>query len=128
MPVVVLFKCNVRGAGRHHRGLSSRGHGSLLARRPRSRITQPFREGRGAFCFPRVLDGNGGGKAAYQARERYWPVSVLIRSVSPMSMKGGTLVLRPVSMTASLVWLVAVAPLMPGGVSLTTRSTVLGSS
>jgi len=39
---------------------------------------------------------------------------VLIRSVSPILIKGGTRVFSPVSMTASLSWLVAVAPLIAG--------------
>jgi hypothetical protein len=37
---------------------------------------------------------------------------------SPVVMNGGTRVFRPVSQVASFSWLVAVAPLMPGGVSV----------
>jgi hypothetical protein len=63
-----------------------------------------------------------------QARLRYALLSTLMRTISPISMNGGTRVLRPVSRVASFCWLVAVAPLMPGGVSVTFRSTVLGIS
>jgi hypothetical protein len=62
------------------------------------------------------------------ARDRYSPVSVLTRMVSPVLTKGGTFTTRPVSVVAGLIWLLAVAPLMPGEVSVTFRSTVGGSS
>ena len=47
---------------------------------------------------------------------------------SPVVMKGGTRVLRPVSHVASFSWFVAVAPLMPGGVSVMVSVTVSGIS
>src|SRR5207248_11037130 len=94
---------------------------------------------RGAVADPRpggnhrgagALEGIVGREslAAHQARLRYPPVSVLIRITSPISMNGGTRVFKPVSSSASFIWLVAVAPLMPGCVSVTFRSTVLGRS
>ena len=58
----------------------------------------------------------------YLTRSTYSPVRVSIRIFSPGPMKGGTWTLRPVSSVASLYWLVAVAPLIDGGVSVTTRS------
>ena len=64
----------------------------------------------------------------HHARLRYCPDSTLIRITSPISMNGGTRVFSPVSRVASFCWLVAVAPLMPGGVSVTFRSTVFGNS
>jgi len=48
-------------------------------------------------------------------------VSTLI--FSPTSRYGGTWRVRPVSRVASLVWAVAVAFLMTGGVSVTVSST-----
>ena len=42
-------------------------------------------------------------------------------------MNDGTLTTRPVSSVAGLIWADAVAPLMPGAVSVTFRSTVSGS-
>ena len=60
--------------------------------------------------------------------EMYEPSSVLTLIFSPISMNGGTRVLRPVSHVASLSWLVAVAPLIPGGVSSIVTSTDAGSS
>ena len=55
-------------------------------------------------------------------------VSGLMRTTWPTSMNGGTRTRAPVSTVASLSWLVAVAFLMPGGVSVTSRSTAAGSS
>src|SRR5262249_5285497 len=63
-----------------------------------------------------------------QTRPWYSPVSVLMRILSPSLTNGGTWTTRPVSSVAGLTWALAVAPLMPGTVSLTTRSTVGGSS
>lgn len=62
------------------------------------------------------------------ARLRYSLLSVFTRIVSPITMNPGTRTISPVSSVASLSWLVAVAPLITGGVSVTSRSTVLGSS
>ena len=45
--------------------------------------------------------------------------------MSPVLMNGGTLTTSPVSSVAGLTWLLAVAPLMPGTVSSTFRSTRL---
>src|SRR6059058_3430750 len=58
----------------------------------------------------------------------YSPVSVLTRTLSPSFTNGGTWMTRPVSSVAGLTCALAVAPLIPGTVSLTTRSTVCGSS
>ena len=58
----------------------------------------------------------------------YVPPSVLMRMTSPISMNGGTRVDRPVSKTASFCWLVAGRALHLRLVSVTFRSTVLGSS
>src|SRR5262249_21157791 len=63
-----------------------------------------------------------------QARSICSPVRVSTRTTSPITMNGGTRTLRPVSRMASFCWLVAVAPLTTGGVSLTASSTTLGSS
>jgi hypothetical protein len=64
----------------------------------------------------------------HQTRDWYSPVSVLMRTLSPSLTKGGTWITRPVSSVAGLIWLLAVAALMPGTVSFNTRSTVGGSS
>src|SRR4051794_11145980 len=63
-----------------------------------------------------------------QTRDWYSPVSVLTRTLSPSLTNGGTWMTRPVSSVAGLIWLLAVAPLIPGAVVLTIRSTVGGSS
>jgi hypothetical protein len=52
---------------------------------------------------------------------------VLTRIMSPVLTNGGTLTTRPVSSVAGLTCALAVAPLMPGAVSVTFRSTVTGS-
>ena len=85
------------------------------ARRPATVLVRPY-----VLCLD-VL------RRSY-ARLKYPFVSVLIRTTSPCSMNGGTRVFSPVSRTASFIWLVAVAPLMPGAVSVTFRSTVFGRS
>src|SRR5437763_6960549 len=64
----------------------------------------------------------------HQTRAWYSPVSVLTRTLSPSLMNGGTCTTSPVSSVAGFTCALAVAPLMPGTVSLTTRSTVCGSS
>src|SRR5438094_323020 len=64
----------------------------------------------------------------HQTRAWYSPVSVLTRTLSPSLMNGGTCTTSPVSSVAGFTFALAVAPLMPGTVSLTTRSTVCGSS
>ena len=51
--------------------------------------------------------------------DRYSPVSVLIRMTSPVVTNDGTLTTSPVSSVAGLIWAEAVAPLMPGEVSVT---------
>ena len=51
---------------------------------------------------------------------------MLIRTTSPISMKGGTRIFSPVSVVASFCWLVAVAPLMAGMVSVIFRVHRLG--
>ena len=56
--------------------------------------------------------------------DRYSPVSVLTRTLSPVFTNGGTWTTRPVSRRAGLTCALAVAPLMPGAVSSTLRSTV----
>src|SRR5437879_6460500 len=61
-------------------------------------------------------------------RDWYSPVSVFTRTLSPSLTNGGTLITRPVSSVAGFTCALAVAPLMPGTVSLTSRSTVAGSS
>jgi hypothetical protein len=48
------------------------------------------------------------------ARERYSPVSVLTRTLSPVLTNGGTWTTSPVSSRAGLTCALAVAPLMPG--------------
>ena len=45
-------------------------------------------------------------------------MSVLTRTMSPVLTNGGTLTTRPVSSVAGLIWLLAVAPLIPGAVSI----------
>src|SRR5262249_35469394 len=70
--------------------------------------------------------GPGGLGVFHQTRERYSPVSVLTRIMSPLLMKDGTVTTRPVSRVAGLTCADAVAPLMPGTVSATFRSTVVG--
>src|SRR5262245_20347202 len=65
---------------------------------------------------------------AYFTRSMYSPVRVSIRIFSPGPMNGGTWTFRPVSRVASLYWLVAVAPLIEGGVSVTVRSMEAGTS
>ena len=65
---------------------------------------------------------------AYLARSRYLPSVVSTRTTSPVSMNWGTWIRRPVSRVAGLPLFDAVAPFMPGGVSTTLRSTVIGSS
>ena len=67
-------------------------------------------------------------RSMLQTRDWYSPVSVLTRTLSPSLTNGGTWMTRPVSSVAGLTCALAVAPLMPGTVSLTTRSTVGGSS
>ena len=67
-------------------------------------------------------------RAASYARDRYSPVSVLIRTLSPWLTNGGTCTTSPVSSVAGLSCALAVAPLMAGVVSTTVRSTVCGSS
>src|SRR5262249_56670110 len=64
----------------------------------------------------------------HQARDWYSPVSVFTRTLSPSLTNGGTWMTRPVSSVAGLTWALAVAPLIPGTVCLTMRSTVCGSS
>jgi hypothetical protein len=49
-------------------------------------------------------------------------------SISPSAMKLGTCTTMPVSRVAAFVWAAAVAPLMPGSVSITLSVTVCGSS
>ncbi len=58
----------------------------------------------------------------------YSAVSVLTRILSPSLTNDGTCTTRPVSSVAGFTCALAVAPLMPGTVSLTSRSTVGGSS
>ena len=53
---------------------------------------------------------------------------MLMRRTSPISMKGGTRTRRPVSRTASFIWLVTVAPFDMGVVSVTASSTTFGNS
>ena len=65
---------------------------------------------------------------AHLTRSTYSPVRVSIRIFSPGPMNGGTWTFRPVSRVASLYWLVAVAPLIEGGVSVTVRSIEAGTS
>ena len=48
------------------------------------------------------------------ARLSYSPLSVLTKTTSPFSMNNGTLILNPVSKTASLVALLTVSPLTAG--------------
>src|ERR1044071_154065 len=62
------------------------------------------------------------------ARDWYDPFSVETLSVSPILMNAGTFTMSPVSITASLVWFVTVAPFTSGGQSLTVSSTDGGSS
>src|SRR5262249_40443966 len=64
----------------------------------------------------------------HYARDWYSPVSVLTRILSPSLTNGGTCTTSPVSSVAGLTCALAVAPLMPGTVDVTTRSTVGGSS
>src|SRR5919201_6908953 len=59
---------------------------------------------------------------------RYSPVSVFTRTMSPVLTNGGTCTTRPVSSVAGFTCALAVAPLIPGTVSCTFRSTVGGSS
>jgi hypothetical protein len=66
------------------------------------------------------------GDARRQTRDRYSPVSVLMRTTSPVLTNAGTLATSPVSRVAGLTWAAAVAPLMPGTVSTTFKSTVSG--
>src|SRR5438128_497668 len=66
--------------------------------------------------------------SAYLTRSMYSPVRVSIRIFSPGPTKGGTWTFSPVSSKASLYWLVAVAPLIEGGVSVTVRSIEAGTS
>jgi glutamate-1-semialdehyde aminotransferase len=56
------------------------------------------------------------------------PSVVFTRIFSPSVMNAGTCTTNPVSSLAGLVTLETVAPLKPGSVSNTVRSTVAGSS
>ena len=61
-------------------------------------------------------------------RSIYSPVLVSIRILSPVLINSGTLISAPVSSVAGFVALVAVSPLKPGSVSVTSSSTKNGGS
>ena len=63
----------------------------------------------------------------HYARETYSASSVLITSESPTFTKNGTWTVNPVSTVAGFDPPLAVSPLMPGSVSTTFSSTVIGS-
>src|SRR3954449_11621367 len=67
-------------------------------------------------------------KSYLLARSMYFLSDLSTRMTSPRSMNTGTCTTKPVSNVAGLVVRVAVAPLMPGSVSTTSRSTVIGRS
>src|SRR6266571_5625984 len=71
---------------------------------------------------------DAGHRRRYFARSRYFPSAVSTRTSSPTSMNCGTMTWSPVSSTAGLPLFDAVAPFIPGAVSTTRRSTVIGSS
>ena len=58
----------------------------------------------------------------------YSHVRVSILILSPVLMNRGTLISAPVSTVAGFVAFVAVSPLIPGYVSVTSRSTKYGGS
>src|SRR5699024_3054195 len=64
----------------------------------------------------------------YSARDDYFPSSVLIVSKSPLFTKKGTCTTKPVSIVAGFEPPLAVSPLIPGSVSVTSKSTVFGKS
>ncbi|QEA35808.1 hypothetical protein FGL88_08405 (plasmid) [Weissella soli] len=62
------------------------------------------------------------------ARRMCPPLSVFTTNLSPWLTKSGTVITRPVSIVAGLPPPLAVAPLIPGCVSVTVNSTVFGTS
>src|SRR5690606_17263978 len=70
----------------------------------------------------------GGMQRADHTRDRYSLVRVSMRTLSPCSTKSGTCTTSPVSRVAGLVAPVAVSPLKPGSVWVTSSSTKVGSS
>src|SRR2546425_4708720 len=83
----------------------------------------------GALLVPQAGEPDDAGhRRRYFARSRYFPSAVSTRTSSPTSMNWGTMTWSPVSSTAGLPLLDAVAPFIPGAVSTTRRSTVTGSS